>query len=159
MEAYSKEFRRDVLRACDEYPAETGTMEVARRFNVSEAWVRLIKQQRRETGQVAPKMKRQRTPKWRAWAEWIVAKIDGSPDIYLRELRDSLRTELGETASLGTLCAACAALGRPRKKRRSSPPNNSGRTSSSAVKSGPKRDTPSTRTKSSSSTKRGLKRT
>lgn len=159
MEAYSKEFRRDVLRACDEYPTGSGTMEVARRFNVSEAWVRLIKQQRRETGQVAPKTKRNRAPKWRAWAEWIVAKIDASPDIYLRELRDALKVELGETASLQTLCAACAALDRPRKKRRSSPPSNSGRTSLRNAKRGPKRKATSTRTKSSSSMKRGPKRT
>ena len=45
MEAYSKEFRRDVLRACD---AGGGTREVALKFDVSESWVRRIKQERRE---------------------------------------------------------------------------------------------------------------
>jgi transposase len=159
VEAYSKEFRRDVLRACDALPEGTGTMEVARRFGVSEAWVRKIKQERRETCRVAPKATRRRTPKWRAWAEWLVAKIDASPDIYLRELRDALKSELGETASLGTLCAACAALDRPRKKRRSSPKSGTGRTSPNDAKSGKKRKRTSTRTRSSSSTKRGRKPT
>ena len=51
MEAYSKEFRRDVLAACD---AGEGTRSVALRFDVSESWVRRIKQERREQGKVAP---------------------------------------------------------------------------------------------------------
>ncbi|MDZ4689527.1 MAG: hypothetical protein SH850_31000 [Planctomycetaceae bacterium] len=52
MDAYSSEFRGEVLAACD---AQEGTRVVALRFQVSESWVRLIKQQRRETGQIAPK--------------------------------------------------------------------------------------------------------
>ena len=51
MEAYSKEFRRDVLAACD---AGEGTRAVALRFGVSESWVRRIKQERREQGKIAP---------------------------------------------------------------------------------------------------------
>ena len=47
MKAYSMEFRRDVLTACD---AGGATREVAVRFCVSESWVRRIKQDRRETG-------------------------------------------------------------------------------------------------------------
>jgi transposase len=47
MDAYSKEFRRDVLAACD---AGGGTREIALRFQVSESWVRRIKQHRRERG-------------------------------------------------------------------------------------------------------------
>ncbi|QDS98865.1 hypothetical protein [Adhaeretor mobilis] len=39
MLAYSKEFRREVLAACD---AGGGTREVALRFDVSESWVRRI---------------------------------------------------------------------------------------------------------------------
>lgn len=42
MEAYLKEFRRDVLRPCDE---GVGTRAVALRFNVSESWVHRIKQE------------------------------------------------------------------------------------------------------------------
>lgn len=42
---YSKEFRCEVLAACG---AGGGTQAVTLRFNVSESWVRRIKQQRRE---------------------------------------------------------------------------------------------------------------
>jgi transposase-like protein len=48
---YSKEFRREVLAACD---AKLGTRKVALKFNVSESWVRRIKQERREQGKLGP---------------------------------------------------------------------------------------------------------
>ena len=81
MEAYSKEFRRDVLRACD---AGDGTREVALRFNVSESWVRRVKQERREQGKLAPKTTRSRRKAWEPYADWIVAQLDRRPDMYLR---------------------------------------------------------------------------
>lgn len=49
--AYSKEFRREVLSACD---ANAGTRAVALKFNVSESWVRRVKQERREQGKLGP---------------------------------------------------------------------------------------------------------
>lgn len=113
---YSKEFRGEVLAACD---ADEGTRAVALRFNVSESWVRRIKQQRRETGQVAPKLTRQRQPKWHDWADWLLKKITERPDIYLRELQVELKVERGESVSLQTICNACRSLERTRKKRRS----------------------------------------
>ena len=58
--AYSKELRREVLAACD---ARLGTRVVALRFNVSESWVRRVKQERREQGKLGPCTKRRRTPK------------------------------------------------------------------------------------------------
>ncbi len=73
MEAYSKEFRRDVLRACD---AGGGTREVALRFNVSESWVRRVKQERREQGKVAPSTTRRRHKVWEPYAPWLLAKLD-----------------------------------------------------------------------------------
>jgi len=82
MDAYTAELRGEVLAACD---ASEGTRVIALRFQVSESWVRRIKQQRRETGQVAPKTAAPRQPKWQAWADWLVAKIRARPDIYLRE--------------------------------------------------------------------------
>ena len=118
MEAYSLEFRREVLSACD---AHEGTQAIALRFNVSESWVRRIKQQRRETGQVAAKTAAPRLPKWHAWADWLVAKITARPDIYLRELQVELQRERGEEVCLGTICNACRALEQSRKKRRSLP--------------------------------------
>lgn len=157
MESYSKEFRGEVLAARD---AGESTHDVALRFKVSKAWVRRIMQQRRETGQIAAKTTRKkRTPKWQAWAEWLLAKVDAQPDIYLRELQADLHSELNEKASLGTLCAACGELERTRKKRRSSRPSKIGPTSSNVARNGGRRKSTSIRTKSSSSTKPGPKRT
>ncbi|MBX3436711.1 MAG: hypothetical protein KF861_04410 [Planctomycetaceae bacterium] len=51
MAPYSKEFRGQVLAACD---AGEGTQAVALWFEVSESWVRRIKQERRERGKIAP---------------------------------------------------------------------------------------------------------
>jgi transposase len=113
MQPYSKEFRCEVLAACDA-GEETGA--VALRFEVSESWVRRIKQQRLETGQVAPKTTRKRTPKWREWADWFLSKVATRPDIYLRELQAELKQELSEKASLQTICNACRELERSRKK-------------------------------------------
>ena len=118
MESYSAEVRGEVLAACD---ANEGTRVVALRFQVSESWVRRIKQQRRETGQVAPKTaatRQMRQPKWHTWAGWLLAKIGTRPDIYLRELQVELRQERGEKACLMTICGACRALEQSRKKRR-----------------------------------------
>lgn len=115
MQAYSKEFRRDVLQACDE---GGGTREVALRFGVSESWVRRIKQRRRETGQVAPKTTRRRRPSWAAWADWLKVAVARTPDAYLRELKTRLKQERGIEASESVISAACAALKLTRKKRR-----------------------------------------
>jgi len=115
MEAYSKAFRAKVLAACD---AGEITHDVALRFGVSKSWVRRIKQQRRETGQIAAKTTRKRTPIWQPWADWLLAQVDARPDAYLRELQAALLAERGERVSLQTMCNACRALERTRKKRR-----------------------------------------
>ncbi len=156
MEAYPAGFRGEVLAACD---AGATTHEVALRFNVSKSWVRRILQVRRESGQVAAKVKRQRTPKWHAWAAWLVAKIAVKPDIYLRELQADLKSERGEEASLGTLCYACRELERTRKKRRSSRSSRIAPMSPSDAQPGGQRSPTSTRTTSSSSMKPGRKPT
>ena len=115
MEPYDAEFRGEVLAACDTNEARR---VIALRFKVSESWLRRIQQQRRETGQVAPKKAAPRQPEWQAWADWLVAKIAARPDVYLRELQDELKRERGEEVCLGTICAACRALKKSRKKRR-----------------------------------------
>ena len=152
MESYSKEFRREVLTACD---AGGGTREVALRFEVSESWVRRIKQARREQGQVAPKIRRNRRKSWEPHAAWLLAKLDERPDIYLRELQAAAQNELGWEVSDVTLSRACRALRRTRKKRRSSRSSSSARTSRRRGVSGPRSNWRSIRTTSSLSTKRG----
>ncbi len=115
MKPYSTEFRGEVLAACD---ANEETRAIAVRLKVSDSWVRRIKQQRRETGQVAPKKAAPRQPKWRAWADWLMAKLAARPDIYLRELQAELKQERGIEVCLTTICNACRALEQSRKKRR-----------------------------------------
>lgn len=79
-----------------------GTREVAVRFNVSESWVRRIKQQRRETGKTAPLMTRRRIPKWHAIRDDIERVVSEQPDLTLKELK----AELGTDLSVATLCGA-----------------------------------------------------
>ena len=110
---YSKEFRREVLAACD---AGGGTREVATRFDVSESWVRRIKQERRELGKTAPKTTRDRRPSWQKWSDWLRESIAGQPDIYLHELQARLESEQEVKLSPQTLSEACRALGLTQKK-------------------------------------------
>ena len=55
MEPYDADCRGEVLAACD---TNDERRLIALRFKVSPSWLRLIQQQRRETGQVAPKKSR-----------------------------------------------------------------------------------------------------
>lgn len=103
MQAYSREFRRDVLSACD---AGEGTRAVALRFGCSESWVRRVKQQRREEGKLGPAQTRRRTPRWAPLKEAICKAIASTPDMTLSELKEELGTDLHTT----TLCRALKAL-------------------------------------------------
>jgi transposase len=100
---YSAEFRGEILKACD---GGEGTRVVATRFNVSESWVRRVKQERREQGKLAPLKTKKRTPKWAIHADQIVELIRHTPDLTLGELREQLQTEL----STVTLCRALQQL-------------------------------------------------
>ena len=103
MEPYSKEFRREVLAAGD---AGEGTQAVALKFNVSESWVRRVKQERRESGKVAPATTRKRTPKWRAIEQQIRDAVAEQPDLTLAELKAKLNTDF----CVQTLCNALHAM-------------------------------------------------
>lgn len=120
--AYSKEFRCEVLAACDQ---GLGTREAAVRFKVSESWVRRIKQDRRELGKTAPLTKRKRTPLWAAYSDQIREIFAARPDTTLRELKSELGTEL----STKTLCIACQKLKLTFKKKSSSHPSSNALTS------------------------------
>ena len=110
MQPYSKEMRRDVLAAGD---AGEGTRAVALRFDVSESWVRRVKQERRESGKVAAKTTRKRTPQWAAYQQDIERLIAEQPDMTLQELKDALKTDL----SRQTLCTALKKLKLTLKKK------------------------------------------
>ena len=107
---YSAEFRGELLKACD---SGEGTRVVATKFNVSESWVRRIKQERREQGKLAPLKTRKRTPKWAVHAERIVVLIRQVPDLTLEELK----TRLNTTLSVQTLCRALQQLRLTLKKK------------------------------------------
>ena len=68
MKPYSKEFRGQVLAACDR---GRSTREVATYFDVSESWVRRVKQERREQNKVAPCLTRRRATRWAPLADRI----------------------------------------------------------------------------------------
>jgi transposase len=103
MEAYSKELRRDILRAS---AAGENTKSVALRFQVSESWVRRVKQEHREQGKVAPATTRVRTPEWARHTADIQRLHAEQPDLTLDELKAALETELCKT----TLCKALRKL-------------------------------------------------
>ena len=115
---YSKEFRRELLSACD---VGGGTREVAMQFDVSESWVRRIRQERRESGKTAPKTIRNRRPTWQKWSDWLRESLQKiiaeQPDIYLHEFQVKQESEQEATLSPQTLSEVCRALGLPRKKR------------------------------------------
>lgn len=127
MRPYSKEFRGQVLAACDR---GRSTREVATYFNVSESWVRRIKQERREQNKIAPCLKRRRTPLWAPLADRMREVIRHKPDLTLRELKAELQTDL----SVQTLCTALQRLRLTVKKKSSSPRSGAGRTSRNSGK-------------------------
>jgi transposase len=122
MEAYSMDLRRRVIGACD---AGKGTKAVAATFGVSPAWVRRLKQHRRERGgDIAPrtgggsrgrKIDRDR----------LAALVAEQPDATLVELRD----RLGVSVTPWAVGKALRELGLTFKKSRSGRPSRTDRTS------------------------------
>jgi transposase len=114
MTPYSMDLRERVLAACD---AGADTEDVAATFKVSPAWVRRLKQRRRESGGAGVPAPRPpvntRTPKLAAHADRIRSLIAATPDMTLAELRK----ELGVSVALATLWAAVAGLGLTFKKK------------------------------------------
>jgi transposase len=108
---YSQDLRDRVLAASDR---GVPTKKVAGQFEVSPAWVRRLKQRRRETGETSP----------RPMGGATVIKIDMArlaelvreqPDATLKELRERLGIVCAESA----VCMALKRLGLSFKKRRS----------------------------------------
>jgi transposase len=111
MHAYSLDLRQRVLADCDR---GLSTRVVATKYSVSESWVRRLKQRRRLTGEVAPRVPTPGpAPSWEAYAEKLREAIRQTPDATLEELRDRLQL----TAALSTLWRAVAALGLSVKKK------------------------------------------
>ena len=117
--AYSQDLRDRVLGACDR---GIPTKKVAEVFDVSPAWVRRLKQRRRETGETSPRPlggARVRKIDMTHLAELVKAQ----PDATARELRERLGTPCTESS----IYTALKRLGLSFKKRRSMPQNRTGR--------------------------------
>lgn len=122
------DLRERVIADCD---AGMGTKATAAKFKVSPAWVRRLKQHRRERGDIAPrngggsrgrKIDRER----------LAELVKTTPDATLVELRD----RLGVSVTPWAVCKALRELGLSYKKSRSGPPSRTARTSPSAAPRG-----------------------
>lgn len=104
MQAIPLAKREEVLADCD---GGMGTLAVAIKHHVSPAWVRRLKQRRRETGEIAARPPKKKTPpKWRSYAARMETILAEHPDITLHELR----AELGVDFSVQTLSVALRTL-------------------------------------------------
>jgi transposase len=122
MRPYSLDLRERVLKDCD---AGMATAAVARKYAVSPAWVRRLKQRRRQTGQVAPQPQRHGPrPAWETLADRIRVAVHQAPDLTLREYIERFALPLSKSA----LARGLIALGLSRKKSRSGPASKTVRT-------------------------------
>ena len=107
------DLRDRVLRDLD---AGLTTSAAARKYSVSPAWVRRLKQRRAATGETAPRRQRHgRVPAWVTHAEAIRDAVRRAPDATL----DEYRTRFALPMSRAALARALVALGLTRKKSRS----------------------------------------
>ena len=122
------DLRERVIAACD---AGRQTKEVAKIFKVSPAWVRRLKQHRRQRGDIIPrngggsrgrKIDRDR----------LAELVRQDPDATLVQLRD----RLGVAVTPWSICKALRELKLTFKKSHSTPPSRTGRMSPSDASSG-----------------------
>ena len=113
------DLRQRVVHACD---AGEGTRkEIAKRFQVSESWIRRLLQRRRETGSMAP-LPGGRGPEPKLAGtrlERLKKLVEDHPDATLEELRRRLRLKCG----VSTVQRALKRLGLSFKKSRFAQPN------------------------------------
>lgn len=106
------------------------TRLVAGKYSVSPAWVRRLKQQRRERGDIEPRTGGYR-PRAFDRAE-LVRLVEEQPDATLVELQQ----RLGVNCSLSTICMALASLKITYKKSPCTLPNRIAPTSPNAESTG-----------------------
>src|SRR5882762_10487415 len=115
--AYSMDLRVRVLADCD---AGMGTPAAAKKYSVSPAWVRRLKQRRKETGETAPRKGRTGPrPLRETHGDALRQAVAARPDATLAELREGL----GLAVSLSTLWNALDSLGLTFKKKSRTPPS------------------------------------
>ena len=132
MKAYSMDLRRRALRMCD---AGRTTREVSRTLDVSESWIRLLKQRRREDKTIAPRPSGGRRhghfepEHLRRLERWLKQR----PDATLESLLVRVKRDMTLNCSLMAVCRAVKKLGWSLKKRRFERANKIARTSSAGV--------------------------
>jgi len=109
MRAYSMDLRVRVLAACD---AGDTTAEVAEAFAVSAAWVRRLKQRRRETGGIGPRAPARPGPSLAPHAARLLSLVRECPGQTAAEYRN----RLGVGASVLTVWRMLRRLGLTHKK-------------------------------------------
>ena len=110
MQPYSMDLRERVLSDCD---AGLPTKKVAEKFSVSPAWVRRLKQRRRESGEIAPRQgKTGPKPKLEEHRQRLEELVQEFPDATLEELQQKLEVLVGVT----TIWRALKSLGITLKK-------------------------------------------
>jgi transposase len=129
MHAYSMDLRTRVLAACD---AGQSNDAVAQTFRVSTAWIRRLKQRRRETGSCAPAVPQRSPSPHQAHAGSLRRLVEQRPDATLQELRDAL----GLTASRATICRMLQRLRLTVKKKSTGRPSRTARMSRDSGRSG-----------------------
>ena len=122
MKPYSMDLRQRVLADCD---AGMKGQDVAKKYSVSQSWVRRLMQRRRQTGETGPRQQRRGpVPLSVTHGEPIRQAVRDQPDATLAELR----ARLGLAVALSTLWAAVAALGLRLKKKSPGRPSRTGPT-------------------------------
>jgi transposase len=153
MRAYSLDLRQRVLASGDR---GQGTKAVATKYAVSPAWVRRLKQRRREAGEIGPRQLGQpKGGRLAAHRERLRALNAERPDATLVELREAP----GGPVSIWTIWRALRDLKLSFKKNRCTPPSQTGPTSRPGGRNGGSGNWAATRANLSSSTKPGRRRT
>jgi transposase len=110
MKPYSIDLRERVLKDCD---GGLGTRAVAQKYAVSEAWVRRLKQRRREGGSIEPRTATPGpAPALAAHADRLRALAREAPGLTAGEYRD----KLGVPVAVVTVWRALRRLGLTFKK-------------------------------------------
>ena len=117
---YSQDLRNRVLAAYDD---GLKTKQISDLLHVSPAWVRRVKQRRREHGETSPRSMGGATI-IKIDLDRLAALVSKRPDATLLELRDALHVDCTEAA----VCLALKRLGLTFKKRRSMRRNKTART-------------------------------
>jgi transposase len=105
------DLRLRVLKDCD---AGMPTKDVAEKYAVSRAWVRRLKQRRRENGETSPRPSGHRPSSSAAYADPIRQLIQERPDLTLAEIKGELQLP----HSITTIWRVVRALGLTLKKSR-----------------------------------------